>query len=504
MKNKKLFLATLIGFASLTFLSGCGGSNDGNINYNLWDKNQNSLRKGNKNFAFYGINDFHGATEFSSDTYEPGINKLSTYIKNQREYNQGNMFLFSSGDMWQGSADSNITRGELVVSWMNILDFDAQAVGNHEFDWTTDVIKDNLSKMEFPLLACNIVYKTNNENVEWAKPYTTITRNGLRVGVVGAIGEGQEKDILSENVKEVKFLKPEQEVNKWSKYLKDNGADIVVYLKHDSITSITETEAKYVDLIFGGHTHTGENNFDTNNVTQTDYNIPALQAWSNGKDLGHIDLNFNFKTKKNTIQKVEIVDTRSFKLNYYVDDVETKLMYQSYLDNKINAIKNVVVLKNSTGIERDLIPYIYNQYAYKYFKDCIDLENKYEILAVETNGARSLLPAGDITFGDIYKALPFDNHLNLVKIKGVDVYKLGDYSSSYFFMPSANKNYRSYNFRPTVVSQQYYYVLMIDFIAQKHPYSQYVEVVESYNDEPALPREIMRRYLGQYPTNYIA
>ena len=48
----------------------------------FWDDTQDTLRFGTKNLDFYSLNDFHGSTEFNEDNYEPGIRKLSTYLKN--------------------------------------------------------------------------------------------------------------------------------------------------------------------------------------------------------------------------------------------------------------------------------------------------------------------------------------------------------------------------------------------------------------------------------------
>ncbi len=461
---------------------------------NFWDDAQDSLRFGSKNLDFYSLNDFHGSTEFDNDNYEPGIRKLSTYLKNKKNNNPDGFVLTSSGDMWQGSADSNITRGRLVNDWMNIADFSAMNLGNHEFDWTINTINANQATAEFPFLACNIIEDDTNQPVDWVEPFTTITRNGVHIGIIGAIGEGITSDILASNVEGLTFADPEPYVISWAQYLRNNGADIVLYLLHDTVTNISADEGNAVDAIFGGHTHTGESRPSSN------YSTTAIQAWSNGKDVGHIALTYSFTNELVTASEGEILDTRSFQIASLTDDAETSSMYQTYLDNEISAIKDVVRLPDGPGIAKGDIPNIYNQYAYRYFKEFKDTSDTYDIFMVQTNNARSAIACGDVTYGMIYKALPFDNALYLVTVKGSDIIsELSWYG--YFYLPSQNSQINGNNLSSYLVPSQTYYVLMVDYIAQKSPMCDAVTVVETYTDEDSLPRNIVSRYIPGYPAN---
>ena len=465
----------------------------------LWDYSQDYLRTGQKVFDFYNFNDFHGACEFNDDNSEPGINKLATYINDLKNKNYENFILTSSGDMWQGSADSNISKGSLVIDWMNYLNFDAQTIGNHEFDWGIDYILHNEERMNFPLLACNIYDENNLEYIDtWVKPYTTITRNGLHIGIVGAIGEGQTSDICSKYVENLSFVNPDALVKKWAKYLKDNGADIVLYLLHNSIYSIQDyTLFANVDLLFGGHTHTGEK--------ESIYNVPAIQAYCNGKDVGHINLTYDFDS--DSILKYgdyDYIDTRSFKLKYIADDAYFSNLYNRYLKYQINDIKNKVVSNYTGEISKLNAAYLYNQYAYQYYID--NEKEKYPIFAVETNNARSDIvgSSGGITYGQIYKAFPFDNYLTLIKIKGDDIINsLSTYSSSHFYVIDSRLNVNNYQINDYVFSENYYYILTIDYIATSSFYDQAFEIIKIYDDETALPRNIVSKYLIDYPNNFV-
>ena len=188
--------------------------------------------------------------------------------------------------MWQGSADSNITRGALLDSWMEAMDCSAMALGNHEFDWGISRIVENDNNTNFPFLACNIVNDNSGEVVDWVQPYTTITRNGVHIGIIGAIGEGITSSILASNVVGLTFADPLPYVKQWSNYLKDNGADIILFIYHYSVIALSDEYSSYVDGIFGGHNHSYE---------KTNYNgVPAVEALSYGKAISHISITYNF------------------------------------------------------------------------------------------------------------------------------------------------------------------------------------------------------------------
>ena len=96
---------------------------------------------------FYAINDLHG--KFCDTDTQPGVDELATYLR-QAEETDDYVVLLSTGDMWQGSAESNLTGGILMTEWMNEMGFAAMTLGNHEYDWGSAAIRENLAVAEFP------------------------------------------------------------------------------------------------------------------------------------------------------------------------------------------------------------------------------------------------------------------------------------------------------------------------------------------------------------------
>jgi hypothetical protein len=135
---------------------------------------------------FYVINDLHGKLADTDDNV--GADELSTYLKTVMNADD-NAVLLSSGDMWQGSSESNLTYGLMMTDWMNYMDFESMTLGNHEYDWGEEYISVNNDSAEFPLLAINVFDKSTGERAEYCDASVIVERNGLKIGIIGAMGD---------------------------------------------------------------------------------------------------------------------------------------------------------------------------------------------------------------------------------------------------------------------------------------------------------------------------
>ena len=495
MRLKVIILPIL--FSLLFGLVSCGKTNSISISPDTyvspdweiqWDDSQLELRKDTKELDFYNLNDTHGAIEKTSD--EPGIAKLATYLNEKKAANPNSFVLTSSGDMWQGSADSNITRGALMTEWMNYMNFSAMALGNHEFDWTIDAITANQEIANYPFLACNIIDTSTNEPVSWADPYTTITKNGIRIGIIGAIGEGITNAILASNVRGLNFANPDSYVEKWSTYLKENGADVILYLYHGSTEDMSAYVGAYCDAAFGGHNHRTERR------TIGSRGVPAVEGGSNGKYVSHINLKYDFAKKKITWGSYGYDNTDLLKKG---DDAGTLEVKAKYAD-QINIVKNEKVARIPRSLDSYYdVPHYYNKYAYRYYMD--KENNPQQVYAVVTNNGRADILSGIVTYGDIYKSLPFDNYLVLFHTTGRNVKRITSYSSSHWYVPSVSETRISYdNAAQYFQDNATYYILTINYISENEYYSSWLKPDHEYMEEEALPRNIFKHYLStDYP-----
>ena len=114
-----------------------------------------------------------------------GLAHLSTLIKNLRR-DEPNVFLFDAGDIFTGAL-SRQTEGALMFEYMITMGYDAMAIGNHEFDYGEASFEWQKNRAPFPVLGANIFYKGTNH--PFAQAHTVIERNGIRIGVIGTIGQ---------------------------------------------------------------------------------------------------------------------------------------------------------------------------------------------------------------------------------------------------------------------------------------------------------------------------
>jgi 2',3'-cyclic-nucleotide 2'-phosphodiesterase (5'-nucleotidase family) len=368
---------------------------------------------------FYNLNDFHGAVEHNVDNKELGINRLASFFKSRILANP-NTVLTSSGDMWQGSADSNITRGRLVVDAMNMSGFAGMAIGNHEFDWTDTVIHSNRIRSEFPLLGINIFDKRTTLRASFAEPYTMIQRGGVRIGLIGTIGASLESSILQSAVANYNFVPYTDLVISAAEYLRSQGAKIVILLNHDG--QVEQGVLPYVDGVFNGHTHlirTDHIQFVEGNVTKQ---RPVYQASANGKAIAH----FKFRYDVN-LDSVEFLREESGVITYDnlvssgefpIEDPDMKVMYDQYLVDEINAIKNEVIGVANGTFTRAKLGLLAVDEMLEFGRS---VSSQVVASFHNSGGVRDTISSGDVTYGALYKAFPFDNELIIVRVTGTQL-----------------------------------------------------------------------------------
>ena len=88
------------------------------------DDNNGRCDKCNESVLFYidlfAVNDLHG--KITDGSNQPGVDELTSYFKLMYE-KEDNVVVLSTGDMWQGSSESNLTKGNLTTEWMNYVGF---------------------------------------------------------------------------------------------------------------------------------------------------------------------------------------------------------------------------------------------------------------------------------------------------------------------------------------------------------------------------------------------
>lgn len=373
----------------------------------------------------YSINDFHGSFIENSENGEIGMSKLSSYLIERKE--EGGIIL-SAGDMWQGGVESNLTKGKIIVDSMNHIGFDAMTIGNHEFDWGFEVLEDNINDMDFPMLGANCFDNRTNQNFSFLKPYTIIEQDEVKIGVIGTGAETLPSDITYNVSQYLEFKDQVQTVKYYSDYLKnDEKCDLVILLAHDGgsfdygeapyyledLTEISENSREsYIDAMFLGHDH------DTKSGTLN--SIPYAEGGSNGKGVSHISLALE---KKDDDYDVAFSSSNVIKTFYSglfnKDDAYIDSLLEKYAD-ELEAANKVICTFETSLSKNDILDILCEaliSYANDPKHESILIDDKLVNAAFHNNGGvRSTIDAGEFTYRDLIKVVPFDNTMCIVKL----------------------------------------------------------------------------------------
>lgn len=424
---------------------------------------------------FYEISDFHGAINYEkhSDYDYIGLSKLATYFNNKRNNNPGGTILLSSGDMFQGSAESNLTHGYIVNYSMKYMGFDAMAIGNHEFDWTDEWIKKNAeltyNNYKIPYLGANIIDKNTQELPDFLQKSTIISRGEYKIGVIGTIGEDLCSSILASNVSNYEFKAEEDIVASEAQNLRNNGCDLVIWLAHQGLDKITSVAG--VDAIFGGHAH-------INDISTTD--IPMLATANYGKSVAHISFKIDKNNKENiSLDGCNIESFYSGSLFSLEENSDINSIIAQY-NSEIDAIKNIKLGRTSTELKieeelKNICTQTMFDKAIEFSKTNSDIQQDKIIGAFHNvvGGIRANIQPGEITYGKVFVPFPFDNEIVLYKVKGTNLVS-----------PSYNALYnmgslgctRTFNSRNDIKLSEYYYLVLTDFIALSETYCKNIGV----------------------------
>ena len=447
-------------------------------------------------FDFYALNDLHG--KFDDTDTQGGVDELSTYLANA--YNtDDNVILLSSGDMWQGSFESNSTKGLIITDWMNELDFVSMTLGNHEYDWGEESIKANVALAEFPFLAINIYERDTNERVDYVQSSVLVERGGMKIGIIGAIGDCY-SSISGDKVEEVYFKTGAaltELVKAESEKLRAEGADYIVYSIHggfgsNSSASMVQTSSLrgyydaslsrdgYVDLVFEGHTHRSY-------AFEDEYGVPHLQNGGDNSGISHVEVRLNYANGYDRVSVSEIIKPSRY-ANLEDHPIVDELL-QKYAD-QVDAGKQVLGqnsrLRNSTEL-KGLVADLYYEAGIERWGDKYDIALGGGFISVRSPYD---LAAGEVKYSDLNSLLPFDNQLVLCSIKGRDL-------KNKFFETSNSNYYIAYgdygaSIRNNIDYNATYYIIT-DTYCSSYSYNN-ITVVDYY-DAGVYARDLIADYI---------
>jgi 5'-nucleotidase len=365
--------------------------------------------------------DRHGHVEAKDG--RGGAAMLGGYLANARK--AGPVVLVDSGDLFQGTMVSNLGEGQAVVRAMNALGYQASALGNHEFDFgpvgphavpkepkedPLGALRARAAEAKFVLLSANIV----GEKVPWKK-WTLVTAGGVKVGMVGGTSEDLFRTTIKPNLVGLKVEPLAPAIIAAATEARKAGAAIVVVMVHAGEHELLDLarelqKTKLVNALFGGHTHKTLN-------TVVD-GLPVAQPLAGALELAEIDLEIEngkatgkFRLEPNT----PIREHAEYKGAPVTADEKVAASFAEDVARAAQKRAAAIGVSLEGGIPR---AFTRESPLGNLVADLMRVAGHADIGLTNGGGLRADLPPGPLTYGALFEALPFDNRLATLQMKG--------------------------------------------------------------------------------------
>lgn len=407
--------------------------------------------------------------EGSEDVCFGGMARIQTAVDTllSEANNAGqDSLVLHAGDQFTGTIWDNIYTKEniqIAPQFLNQLNLAAFTLGNHEFDYTSQVLASFIGNLSMPVLACNVDFSNEPLLDGLTENYTIVElpRSGLKVGIVGLVDFYT--NITSSPSPTITFLQPADVIADCVQEAKDAGADIVIGLTHigyeEDMKLAALEEAGGLDIIIGGHTHTFLSNatepplvlvdpptnetakiegpYPTFVMNPNGKNIPITQAFWAGRYLG----NLNVTVSANGCGVTSLLPQSGPYLlggKNSTNPVEPNATVAEELDalsGPIKAARNRIVgttsvlldgtRENVRNMETNLGGIIADSYTW-YLGNTSSVGETYKgvpWVGMSFGGAiRASIDVGNITAEDCDSVLPFDDYVYVQLLNGTVLY----------------------------------------------------------------------------------
>ena len=387
--------------------------------------------------AIVGTNDLHGKLE--------ALPILAGHLENLRA--ERPVLLLDAGDMFQGTLASNLDRGAVVIEAYGALGYAAAALGNHEFDWGQDVLRERVSEARFPVLSANLVDEKTRETVEWKglARSTLVEVAGTKVGIVGALTDETPSIVMPGLMKGLDVVPIAEAATREARSLRERGARLVLLVAHaggackrfddPKDLSSCEPDSEIVkvvqalpegtfDAVFAGHTHQGMAHFVSG--------APVLEAYANGVAFSRVDVRLDDPPRLQVHAPHFLCGDR--------DASFASCNPGAYAEKPVRADQRIAAivapaLERAEERRRAPVGMALASSIDEAFNRESELGNLFADLLREAapnadvglmngGGLRAALPAGPLVYGSLYEAMPFDNFVVVLELPAAELRKL--------------------------------------------------------------------------------
>jgi len=389
------------------------------------------------------INDFHGHLE-TVEGPDGAVNKvpaggaeyLATHLRNAMKENP-NSIVIGAGDLMGASPLlSGTFRDKPTVKALNAMKMGVTSIGNHELDNGPAEFFRRSKSARYPYLAANIIDTATRKTL---LPSTKIVKiGGVRIGFIGETLEGTDKMLPPSSQKGLGFLEESGVANAEAAKLEALGVRAIVLLIHQGggqtvekgalvdpngcagftgeIIGVVEKLSPSIKVVVSAHSH----NFYNCEIA----GHRLTSAGSFGRLYTNIGLTIDAKSGE-----IAKVDARNMVVTHDVarDPKQTAIIakYKPAVDRFaariVGSVTGTLERSNNAAGESSMGDIIADAALFA------GADHHAQIGFVNSGGVRATIqiPEGaakrDVTYGDLYTAQPFGNHLTVVTLTGDEI-----------------------------------------------------------------------------------
>ncbi|EOG6121655.1 bifunctional UDP-sugar hydrolase/5'-nucleotidase UshA [Cronobacter malonaticus] len=411
------------------------------------------------NITILHTNDHHG--HFWRNEYgEYGLAAQKTLVDSVRREvtaQGGSVLLLSGGDINTGVPESDLQDAEPDFRGMNLIGYDAMAVGNHEFDNPLSVLRQQEKWAKFPLLSANIYQKSTNERL--FKPWAIFKPQGIKIAVIGLTTDDTAKIGNPEYFTDIEFRKPADEAKLVIQELQQNEKpDVIIAATHmghydngdhgsnapGDVELARALPAGALTMIVGGHSQDLVC-MASENKKQVDY-VPGtpcapdrqngtwiVQAHEWGKYVGRAD--FQFRNGEMKLVRYQLIPINLKKKVTWDNGQTERVLYTPQIPEnpqmlslltpfqKKGQAQLMVKIGSVNGRlegDRSKVRFVQTSMGHLILNAQIARTGA-DFAVMSGGGIRDSIEGGDITYKDVLKVQPFGNTLVYVDMTGKEV-----------------------------------------------------------------------------------
>jgi 5'-nucleotidase/UDP-sugar diphosphatase len=346
--------------------------------------------------------------------------------------------ILDSGDIFQGTPVGSISRGQASVTLMNALGYSAAVIGNHEYDFGEQVIREMAKSATFPFVSANIFRRSDGKPVSYAKPTHMLNVGGVKVGVVGLTTEETATATLPKNVRHLRFADIVSTARKHAVKLRKQGAHIVIALTHCGVSYrvsrtwlhprdfvVGPSDLKFkgdihiargapVDIVFGGHTHTG---FEEPWVDPVS-GVAFVESFEKLIAASRIEITVDVTTSKVVSIRGKLIPLWIDKVGEAPDILKLTKRVRRDIDKQVSV---------KIGDAPDALKRVHgglDSPIGNWMTDIMRRAAGSDIAFQNSHGIRNNIEKGPITLRDVYTVMPFDSTLVVVTLTGAQVQQM--------------------------------------------------------------------------------